>query len=135
MKKIFIDTNIILDFALKREPFYENAKQIIENIGNDIHLGFVSTSMITDIYYLLSKRKGNKKTIAFLKYFSRIITFLNVSPEIIIKSIESEPIDFEDAIQYEVALTNSLDYLITRKKKDFPIGEVKVLSPKEFLDL
>jgi predicted nucleic acid-binding protein len=135
LKKIFFDTNLILDFALKREPFYDHSNLIFENIGNDVHLGFVSTSMITDIYYLLSKRKGNKKTIAFLKYFSKIITFLNVTPEIIIKSIESEPIDFEDAIQYEVALTNSLDYLITRNKKDFPIGEVKVLSPKEFLDL
>jgi len=27
MKKVLLDTNVVLDFALKREPFYEDALQ------------------------------------------------------------------------------------------------------------
>ena len=35
MKKVFVDTNVILDFLLKRDEFYENARFVMAMGYND----------------------------------------------------------------------------------------------------
>jgi predicted nucleic acid-binding protein len=69
MKAILIDTNIVLDIALERRDFYEKAKELIEISYLNSISSFVTASSITDIYYLLKKKKGHLHTINFLKIF------------------------------------------------------------------
>lgn len=50
--KILVDTNIVLDVMLKREPFYKSSLEILGlTKRNDVE-EYVSASAITDIYYL-----------------------------------------------------------------------------------
>jgi hypothetical protein len=43
--------------------------------------------------------------------------------------------DFEDSIQYFSAKSKKINFIITRNKKDYPDGEIKPLSPREFLTI
>ncbi|SMG52094.1 Predicted nucleic acid-binding protein, contains PIN domain [Marivirga sericea] len=131
--KIVLDTNIILDIALKRTPFYEDSAKLISKIGVGKLNGFITATTITDIYYIAKKSQGHDTTISFITSLLTVINVLGVDSKIILKSLKSEIRDFEYAIQANTAYINQIDYLITRNKKDFIKSDTKVLSPTEFL--
>lgn len=57
MKNIFLDTNIILDIALERPIFFDQASKIFEKLANgEIHC-FITATSIKDIYFLIRKEK------------------------------------------------------------------------------
>ena len=133
--KIFLDTNIILDFLLKREPHYANAKKVFDMCLYKID-GFVTPHSLIDIFYILSERSD-----APIEYcrntIQKLRTVLNVIEEndFRVHSAASnyEFSDFEDAMQYESALFTDVDYIITRNSKDFEKSAIPVLSPADFL--
>ncbi len=66
MKKALFDTNIILDIALKRYPFFKDAFKLFELIDKNIITGNITATTITDIYYISKKEKGHNKSINFM---------------------------------------------------------------------
>ncbi len=134
MEKILIDTNIVLDFALKREPFGEQAKTLILSFGNPNVKVFLTASSVTDIYYILNKIKGRKFAVTFLKNFVNIVRIAGVDEEIIMEALNSEMKDFEDAVQTETAINHNINIIITRDKKDYKNSGLQVFSPIEYIN-
>ncbi len=95
--------------------------------------GIVTATTITDIYYISKKGKGHNEAIEFIANLLQIVDVLGVNKEVILSSIESEFLDFEDAIQSIVSSFNNIDIIITRNTKDFLNSEIKAISPSEFL--
>ena len=135
MKTVLIDTNIILDIALQRDPFFEEADQIFGKIDDDVIKGFVSASSITDIYYVSRKSCGREKTIAFIRELIDILEVLSVAKATIINALNTDFKDFEDAVQYCVADMNRIDVIVTRNKSDFELSAIEVCTPKELLKM
>lgn len=134
MRKILIDTNIVLDFALQRHEFGEDAKRLMLFIAKNKLIAFVTASSITDIYYVLRKAKGHKDSIGFLKNFIKLIKVTGVNEEIIIEALNSNMLDFEDAVQNETAKQNDIATIITRDKKDFEGSGLEVYTPGEYIE-
>ena len=67
MKRVLLDTNIILDFTLKRENFFDNSKQILDLAYNKLIIAYISATTVTNIYYIAKKQKGREETIQFYK--------------------------------------------------------------------
>jgi|AntRauTorckE6833_2_1112554.scaffolds.fasta_scaffold27885_1 predicted nucleic acid-binding protein len=130
--KVVLDTNIILDIALKRTPFFNDSSKLISLIGLNKIDAYLTATTITDIYYIIRKSQGHVKTLSFITSLLKIVDVLSIDSRIILKSLKSDIKDFEDAIQANAAYFNQIDYLITRNKKDFINSDVKALSPKEF---
>ena len=57
--KVLIDTNVVLDFLLEREPFVEAAADLFEKIDNGQVKVFIAATTITNIYYILRKASGS----------------------------------------------------------------------------
>ena len=133
MKHVLIDTNIILDIAQQREPFFEAANQIFDKIEEGEIKGVVTASSITDIYYLSRKASGRDKTIAFIRELIEILDVLSVTKETIIYALETNFKDFEDAVQYCVADMNHIDMIVTRNKSDFALSTIEVCTPEELI--
>ena len=49
---VLIDTNIILDYVLKREPFAQSALQCLDRLMEAKAKVWLTASTITDIYYV-----------------------------------------------------------------------------------
>lgn len=130
---ILFDTNIILDLALKRKDFFEDAFTLFKLIDQSIIKGCVTASTLTDIYYISKRDKGHLQTISFLKDLIEIVGVIGLDREIIKEALFSEFLDFEDAVQAKAAEFNQIEVIITRNKKDFKDNFSKVLTPKEFL--
>ena len=130
--KILIDTNVVLDFAFNREPFASDAAEIFRHIEQKKISATVSASAITDIFYILHKRKVD--AFAFLKDFLLDIDVLGVDKMIIMYALYSGWTDFEDAVQAQVSIENHVDIIVTRNITDFEkLANIKVLTPSELL--
>ncbi len=134
MKAILLDTNIVLDIALERQGFYDRAKELVEILYLNEIESFITASSVTDIYYILKKKKGHIPTISFLKNFFVFIDIAGVNKEVIFEAMKSEIKDFEDAVQIETAKQNDIETVITRNQKDFENPGMKIYSPDEFIN-
>jgi len=133
---ILIDTNIILDLALRRKPFNTVAKQFfafLEDNENNFK-GYVSSSTISDLYYIISKTKSKTYAYDFINDFVLLLEIATVDKAVILNAFDSTIDDFEDAIQESSALLNDIDIIITRNDKDFKNSRIKIYNPQEFLE-
>lgn len=130
---ILLDTNIILDLALQRQPYFEEAIAIFKLIDKSNIRACVTASSITDIYYIVKKSKSHNEAIAIVKNIIQYFEIISVDKEIIVRALESSMKDFEDAIQSFAALSENIDYIVTRNIKDFENSKVLAISPQEFL--
>jgi predicted nucleic acid-binding protein len=64
--KILIDTNIFVDVALERHPFFVDSDYIIGLVEERAIEGFIAASSVSDLFYILRKSKGKKLAIQFL---------------------------------------------------------------------
>jgi predicted nucleic acid-binding protein len=134
--KVLIDTNIVLDILLKRQPFYENAAKIIVLSENGIIESNVSASAITDIYYIAQKAYKDKQTVLdLIKKILRIISVATVTENNIYQALDLGWNDFEDSVQYTVGESITADYIITRNINDFCNSTIKIVTPEQFLDI
>jgi len=133
MKKVLLDTNIILDFILYREEFYQDAEVIFELSSNQEICSFISASSITDLFYIIKKQKNKDIAKRFLIDLTSFIQIANVDHIVIENALNSDLYDFEDAVQDCVAQINHIDIIITRNIKDFKKAKTKIMSPKDFL--
>ncbi len=132
--KALIDTCIVIDFLQKREPFGEDAVQIMRLAATDRFIGYITAKSATDIYYLDHRAThSDKESRAKLNQLFVIIRLLNTSAEDVFHAISSDISDLEDAVMTETARRSGMDCIITRNLKDFEKSPVTIYSPAEFL--
>jgi predicted nucleic acid-binding protein len=133
MKKIFVDSDVILDFLLDREPYSDDIAQILESSLKDRISVCVSSVTITNLNYIIgrieNKNSAAKKTAKILK----LVRVENVGESTVNKSINSKFIDFEDGVQNYCAEESSHKILITRNTKDYKESDLAILTPREYL--
>ena len=130
--KILLDTNVVLDIALARQPFCQTAEKILDASDFDrIHL-FITASSATDLYYVLRKEKGREIGLRFIKRLLECVDACNVDEKILIAALTSHFLDFEDAVQNASAVESDIDIIVTRNKADYRTSQLTVLTPDEF---
>jgi len=136
MIKALLDTNIVVDFALKRAPFYSGASKVFSLILSGKCEGFLTATTVTDVFYLLKKENGRDQTVEYLKSIFDFIDILSIDKDLILNALYSDWKDFEDAVQAQAAVENELDVIITRNTKDFKQNTtVRILTPDEFVEV
>lgn len=95
---------------------------------------YVSASAITDIYYLAYRQLRNKGMVKnLMKELLTVVYVASVSEKEIQNAINIEWADFEDSVQYSVALLQDMDCVVTRNPNDYKAAEIKVWKPEELL--
>ncbi len=135
MKRVFVDTNVIIDILGKRINFYEQAQDLFTYaLDNKIEL-YVSTLSFANTHYILSEQLKKPKVRNTLRKFKTLVTVATFDDKILELSLGDEYKDFEDGIQYFIALENSCDVIVTRNKRDFKNSQIPILSPIEYLNI
>ena len=133
MKKLFINTNVLIDLIDKRIPFY-NDVEVISALAEKKQLTLAASSIsFVNSFYVLSKKLDNKLVINSLMRYRLICEVSNIDEIIIDNSLISNFNDFEDTVQHYSALHHKCDILITRNKKNFKNFEIPVVTSTEFL--
>lgn len=132
--KILIDTNIILDILMKREPFFESSAKILKLSENNIIDAFISANSVTDIYYILKKYMPDKAVLkgTVIKLLS-ILNIAGITKKHISHAFELDFNDFEDALQSACAKSLNADYIVSRNINDFKNSSIPAITPDVFL--
>ncbi|MGK7890878.1 MAG: PIN domain-containing protein [Leptolyngbyaceae cyanobacterium] len=128
--KVLIDTNVIVDVALKRQPFYADSLRVLTLAYQGSIEALISASTVTDIYYLIRKAKGHEATLDFLRIVTAFCQIATVDRTVIANALRSSLKDFEDAVQYESALASQLDAIVTRNPQDFANQSLPIFTPE-----
>lgn len=134
MKKLFIDTNIIIDLLAKREPFYDQAAILFTLADKQkIELSVSALTFANTNYILLHSLKPEEAKL-ILRKLKLIVEVLSLDEKIVGLSLnDNDFVDYEDALQYFTALENGVDMIITRNLKDFKKSKLPVMTAAQFL--
>ena len=136
MKRVFLDTNVLLDILLRRDPFYAAAAKIWLKVESREMEGLVSLPSLGTIFYLVRKRADLNTARQALSTICRVLRVAESPGQAGHMALQSHMPDFEDALQYAIATLAGADCLVTRNPSDFPKrGKVPVLTPEEFLKM
>jgi len=132
--RVLIDTNILLDFLLQREPFYQDAELLFQAIDSGAVSGYVTATTLTDIFYIARRhtRSVEKARQAVLEIMV-VMEICAVNRAVLESAFDSGLADFEDAIQISCAVSQGVGIILTRDTQGFLNSSVPVSSVQEFL--
>ncbi len=132
MKKLFLDTNILVDLIADRKPFSKHAIEIFQRAEVKEFELFTSSHSIATTHYILKKYLSEKELREVLSNLLDLLNVIAVDTDILKKGLRSGHKDFEDAIQILCASSvEKMDNIISRNKKDFKGSEIPAYNPDE----
>lgn len=134
--KALLDTNIILDVILKRQPFFEDSYRVMRLCSSKKYEGILAAHTITNAFYILRKHFSSSETRNAILYLLTVFKVNSIDIEKISRALLNEDFkDFEDCLQVECAAAVDADYIITRDAKDFAESKIPCVTPAEFCNL
>ena len=123
--KVFIDSDVIIDFFTDREPFANPASRVFELNELGIIKLYVSAVSVNNIYYIIRKYLGHNMALQIIEDLIEIAEIVGTTKKEIIQALKNDFKDFEDSIQYSSALTiDGIDAIITRNTKDYEKSKI-----------
>lgn len=117
--KVFLDTNIIIDFLQPVRPFYKEAQELFMHLSTDAFTAYISESIITTTPYLIRKEYSANEINAIVKNLNQKLKILSCTNAFVSSALQQNPQDFEDALLYQIAFHHQMDYFVTSNTKDF----------------
>lgn len=134
--KIFVDTDVIIDFLIDRQAHAVASSKIFDLCENGIVEIFTSSLCINNVHYIIKKIIGDAKTREIISELLELTEILGVTKVDILNALKSDFKDFEDAIQHSVAVNeNNIKSIITRNTKDYKKSKISVFSPDVFIKM
>lgn len=132
----FVDTDVIIDFLIDREPHAVSSSKIFDLGESEIVEIFSSSLCINNVHYIIKRSIGEKKAREVIGELIDLIEIIGVSKEDIKSALKSNFSDFEDAVQYSVALKEqNIKAIITRNIKDYKKSKIAVFAPDAFVKM
>lgn len=134
--KLLCDTNVLLDVALHREPFFQASSLALSSCEDESVVGLVSDTSLTDLFYIIHHAvHDNETSYQALEAVLEIFDSVSPAPEDIRLAISRRHRDFEDCLLAMIAEREHCDYVLTRNIKDFEGYSFKAISPEDFVNM
>jgi predicted nucleic acid-binding protein len=136
MKRILIDTDVILDFFFDRKPFSDTAAKVLSLCESKEITGHITSVIISNVYYLLRQTAKHEKVIDKLNQLISITEVLTTDKETIKQALNSSFKDFEDALQnFSAQMNGDIDVIVTRNIKDYRNSALGIMTPENYLKI
>ena len=134
--KILIDTNVLLDYLLEREPFFDDAKEVILSCTDGNVKGCIAAHSISNMFFILRKDYNAKERREVLLNLCKIFDVEGIDKAKLISGLGNDDFsDFVDCLQMECAKAYGADYIVSRNITDYSASEIKAIEPKDYLAL
>ena len=137
MHRILIDSDVILDLFIAREPHHAIALHFFSRIetGKGVIVATASPVVLANVAYILTKLKDRVFAVDKLRELRTLIGVSPISQAAVDRALARPHRDFEDALQRECALDNEIGMLVTRNTRDHPRSAIQTVTPSDFLRL
>ena len=134
--KILIDTNVLLDYLLEREPFFEDAKNVILLCIKGKIKGCIAAHSISNMFYILRKDYTTEERREILFNLCEIFDVEGIDKIKLLSGLVNDNFsDFEDCLQMECAKSYGAEYIVTRNVSDYSVSNIKAIKPSDYLGL
>ena len=132
---VLIDTNVLLDDILGREPFVEEARKVSQLVADNIVGGYLTANCLTDIFYIVSKKIDEEMARKAIRNLLLVFSVVSIDGDDCLNALDLAMGDFEDALVVICAKKAGLDYIITNDKKFLGSGYLgtPAINPNGFL--
>ncbi len=127
--RILVDTDVLLDVALDREPHATEAARVLQLVQDGVVEGVVAWHTISNLYYLLSAGSKRKTALEFIGDLARLVEIAPADSEVLQVALSLRMKDFEDAMQAACAMAAGVDVIVTRNTRDFRNSPVRAITP------
>lgn len=124
---------MVLDLLLDREPYASHAENLLSRAEAGEVNGCLCATTVTTLYYLAAKAVGPSQALTAVR---DLLAFLEIAPvnrSILEAALDSDFLDFEDAVLHEAARQASTQAIVTRNLGDFKKAVLPVYSPEELV--
>ena len=132
---LMLDTNVIIDYIARRQPWYQDVEQIWERLRTGADRGYVSASALTDIYFITKRILNDAVALKAVTLCDNSLTICVVDRSTIRRALALRGSDFEDNVVIACAERENLDAIITRNRHDFQYSSVPAYTPADYLHL
>lgn len=134
MERIFVDTDVLLDVIIEREPFFHDSRAIWEKAERHEVEAHVAAISFNNVHYLVRRLKGLPEALCAVTNVRQVFQTSPVGEQIIDHALSLAFKEFEDAVQYACAQNVGARWLLTRNLDDFPAtGKPTAITPAAFL--
>jgi len=137
--KIVIDTNVILDFFLSRQPYAPNAKLLFTMVYKGQINAYVTANSVTDIYYISTKKLGKFSARKVVKNLLKVVDVISVDGDDCISALDFPIQDFEDSLIVTCAIKEKINYIVTNDKDFLQTSlsnkNINIINLHDFINL
>ena len=131
--RVLLDTDIIFDFVLEREPFFQAARDLILLNTKGQFEGYISSTTPVNLFYLGRKIVGAVQIRQGIGDLLKLVQVCPITHACLTQALSLSFADYEDAVQHSSAAEIGLDAIVTRNLKDYKNATLPVFSPTDFL--
>ena len=131
--KVLLDTNVVLDLLLERDPWRVDAEAIAQASSDGRLQSHVSASTITDIFYIGRRLVGTEQARRVVRACLDTLQIVGVTRELLDAADRRAGSDYEDNLQIECAVAAGVDAIITRDLRGFGTSPIIALTPAELV--
>ena len=135
MHSAFLDTDVILDLFIRREPHHGYALRLFSRLRRSSTKCVTSPVVIANVYYLLAKIRSKRYALQRMGKLRTLVEVATLDQSTVDAAVASPYRDFEDSLQYQCAIRNDIGTLITRNVRDFPKDRLMIVTPRDYLDM
>lgn len=134
--KVYLDTDVILDFILRRDPFFLDAAKVFQAGMTGMVALMASAGSLKDVFYFARKPVGEERTGSekrgreAIRILLQIVEVCALDRSMWEDALVSPVKDTEDALQVACAVRNQADFLVTRNQKHYAgAGHPQIILP------
>jgi predicted nucleic acid-binding protein len=135
MKRILLDTNVVLDVLLDRKPYVDASAAAWAAVETGVLEGMLAAHAVTTIHYLIRKEMGTGKAARAVSAILRVFAVAAVDRTVIQEALQLPGADFEDAVTAAAARLAGCECIVTRDPKGFRGSPVRSLTPEAVMPL
>jgi predicted nucleic acid-binding protein len=134
-RRVFVDSDIILDLLLAREPFFGAATRLFQLFQERRAEGWTSPVVFANLFYILRQAMPGAQAVAALRKLRLLLQVASMDEQVVDRALASSFADFEDALQSCAASAAELEILVTRNKRDYKNSGLLILDAAECVRL
>ena len=129
--RVLIDTNVVVDVMLSREPFVEASADILSRVESGELIGCICATTVTTIHYLAAKVLGAQRALGEVRKILSLFEVVPVSRPVLEAALNLGFGDYEDAVLHEAARQADAQGIVTRNPRHFKAAALPVYTPEE----
>lgn len=132
---ILLDTDVLIDLALDRQPHASAAARLLDSIEQGAEGACIAWHTVSNFYYLVAPTRGRENVKKFIVELTRFVEVASTDAHAVRYAASLEMSDFEDALQVAAARSAGARRIVTRNTKDYARSPIPAVLPETALGI